>query len=38
MTYDPDTGIPIDASIDWLQNAVDDEVGWTVRNFAVTAG
>jgi Family of unknown function (DUF6174) len=38
VTYDPDTGVPIDASIDWDKNTLDDELGWTVSDFSVTTG
>lgn len=30
VTYDPDTGVPIDFSIDYIANAADDEVGYAV--------
>jgi hypothetical protein len=35
VTYDPSTGAPLDASIDWLKNAVDDEQGWAVRDLVL---
>ena len=38
ITYDPETGVPIHAFIDWIKNAIDDEFGWTVRDLTVTAG
>jgi hypothetical protein len=33
ITYDETTGVPMRASIDWLEKAIDDEVGWTVTDF-----
>ena len=37
ITYDPETGVPIKASIDWIKNAIDDEAGWIVRDLSLTA-
>ncbi len=33
-TYDPETGVPTDVSIDWVINAVDDEIAWQITNFS----
>ena len=30
VTYDPETGVPIDFWIDYLENAADEELGFTV--------
>jgi hypothetical protein len=38
ITYDPATGIPTDAAIDWMRVAVDDETGWVVSDFEILAG
>jgi Family of unknown function (DUF6174) len=32
-TYDPRTGVPTETSIDWIKNAADDEMSWTITNF-----
>ncbi len=32
--YDPRTGVPRSVSIDWIKNAVDDEIAWGVSDFA----
>ena len=33
VEYDPTYGFPTDVSIDWYRDAVDDEIGYTVRDF-----
>jgi hypothetical protein len=33
ITYDPTTGIPVSATIDWLKDAFDDEMAWHVNDF-----
>jgi hypothetical protein len=35
ITYDPTTGAPLNASIDWLKEAVDDEQGWAVSDLVL---
>ena|SRR5689334_11725325 len=32
VTYDPVLGYPTEAAIDWITNAIDDEVTWTVSD------
>jgi hypothetical protein len=27
--------VPIEASIDWIKNAIDDEMTWRIENFRV---
>jgi hypothetical protein len=31
--YDPDTGVPTRVSIDWIANAIDDEISWEITAF-----
>ncbi|MEO0557979.1 MAG: DUF6174 domain-containing protein [Bacteroidota bacterium] len=33
VTYDPTYGFPTDVYIDWIRDAVDDEIGYTVTNY-----
>lgn len=33
VSYDPKYGVPIKASIDWIKNAIDDEMAWTITGF-----
>lgn len=33
IVFDPVSGVPTDASIDWLKDAMDDEYGWHVSDF-----
>ena len=33
VTYDPVNGVPTDAFIDWMLDAIDDENGWTIANL-----
>ena len=33
VTYDPDTGVPTQINVDWISNATDDEIGYTVTDF-----
>ena len=33
FAYDPDYGFPASADIDWVSNAIDDEIQWTIRDF-----
>ncbi len=33
ITYDPETGIPTQVSVDWMEQAADDEMGLTISNF-----
>jgi len=35
ITYDPATGIPVDASIDWVKETIDDELTWRITGFEV---
>ncbi len=35
IQYDPDFGYPTRISIDWIEQAIDDEMGLTVSNFTV---
>jgi hypothetical protein len=34
VDYDAN-GVPIEASIDWIENAIDDEMTWRIENFKV---
>lgn len=34
VDYDKD-GVPIEASIDWIKNAIDDEMTWRIENFKI---
>ena len=34
--YNPDNGIPVSISIDYIKDAVDDEIGYTVSGYAPT--
>jgi hypothetical protein len=36
LTFDPETGIPLDVSGDPIAGALDDEFGWTITDFAET--
>ena len=29
VTYDADTGVPIEIRVDWIQDAIDDEIGYS---------
>lgn len=33
-TYDATTGVPTQVSIDWITNAVDDEIAWEITDFS----
>ena len=33
VTYDPTTGAPTEALIDWILDAIDDEAGWVITNI-----
>jgi hypothetical protein len=33
VTYDPATGAPTEALIDWILDAIDDEAGWVITNI-----
>ncbi|HEX5018008.1 MAG TPA: DUF6174 domain-containing protein [Actinomycetes bacterium] len=30
VAYDPDTGVPTSISVDWIANAIDDEIGYQI--------
>jgi len=34
VTYDPTYGFPTDVYIDWIKDAVDDEIGYTVTDYS----
>jgi hypothetical protein len=34
VDYD-DNGVPVEASIDWVKNAIDDEMTWRIENFTI---
>ncbi|GAB5535744.1 MAG: hypothetical protein Rubg2KO_19930 [Rubricoccaceae bacterium] len=34
VTYDPTYGFPADVYIDWIKDAVDDEIGYTVTDYS----
>ena len=34
VDYDKN-GVPIEASIDWIKNAIDDEMTWRIENFKI---
>lgn len=33
IRYDPDRGVPLRVSVDWITEAIDDEVSWTVTDL-----
>lgn len=33
-TYDAGTGVPTHVSIDWITNAIDDEISWEIEDFS----
>jgi Family of unknown function (DUF6174) len=35
ISYDATTGAPTRASIDWIKEAIDDESGWVIADYAV---
>jgi len=35
ITYDPSTGIPTSATIDWMRTAFDEETGWSVSDVEI---
>jgi hypothetical protein len=36
VTYDAARGYPTRIAIDWVKNAIDDEIAYTVTEFSVT--
>jgi hypothetical protein len=37
IIYDPETGVPTFAHIDFDKNAIDDEIDWTITDFTPTS-
>ncbi|MFL6069846.1 MAG: DUF6174 domain-containing protein [Actinomycetes bacterium] len=37
VTYDAETGVPTQINVDWIRNAIDDEIGYAVTNFRADA-
>jgi Family of unknown function (DUF6174) len=35
ISYDVTTGAPTRASIDWIKEGIDDELGWVISDYAV---
>jgi Family of unknown function (DUF6174) len=35
IVYDPTTGVPTRAFIDWIEQAIDDESGWAITDYTV---